>query len=773
MHTTPPSHPHAMFVYGTLQRGQNNYPYWLADAAEAIFVGTAQTVHRYPFFVNLLPDHDSCSPCVLNAPDSTAALCEHVSGELFLVSDRMLAWLDVLEDVAHGVYVATPIDVQLIALPHSLQSSAKWSDCVWPLLQPHATSASNGGSTAGTVMNIRALIYFRNKGYPDDWHHPIPRSSSKLLKTFSSAEMLSAHGARFNGVPAHLNDHATALRMQAALETLPAAYRPPPSAPCGAPLRPKPMVLFIIDGIGDNTYAELGNRTPLEVVAGVPPRHSPAVESIGLPVPYPTLDLPPSMDLDAFTTPGINVVTEAGVSGYMDPFQAGMSCGSDTAHLSMLGYPPQQYYRGRGAYEALGAGLRLGDEDIAFKSNFATFADPSEGGYGDEDPETESLAVKDGLYITHRRCDRDFTTEGPALCAALHGTVITEDLTGRPFEIPHVIHVQYATEHRCGVSLTGATREPVTGEVQGMLSDKITGTDCLKDGRLLKRCAPTVPAGHPEYEAARYTSRLVEVASARITQILKVHPINESRRAHNRRAADAGTARKNVANVVLFRGAAKKGWVPSFAVRHGLRGLVVAPTCIIKGLALCCSLEDTICEQCYVSSAEALRGATGDVHSDLDVKVDAALHALGLTPHTKDVASTNTSGAPHPDYNFVLLHIKGVDDAGHNASLCEKLQVLQRCGAALQRLWERLSPGSTVAVVADHSTPIAVGDHCCEPVPVSMAVKPAFGSAASGPVRDGVQHYSEILAVSGALGRFRGEALIPTMKRLHAHYHYE
>lgn len=56
----------------------------------------------------------------------------------------------------------------------------------------------------------------------------------------------------------------------------------------------------------------------------------------------------------------------------MDPYMAGMSCGSDTAHLSMFGYPPLQYYRGRGAYEALGAGLLLDDDDVAFKSNFAT-----------------------------------------------------------------------------------------------------------------------------------------------------------------------------------------------------------------------------------------------------------------------------------------------------------------------------------------------------------------------------------------------------------------
>lgn len=59
-----------------------------------------------------------------------------------------------------------------------------------------------------------------------------------------------------------------------------------------------------------------------------------------------------------------------------------------------------QYYRGRGAFESMGAGIEMGPGDIAFKCNFATL-DPTTG------------------VVTSRRCDRDFTREGPVLCAAL------------------------------------------------------------------------------------------------------------------------------------------------------------------------------------------------------------------------------------------------------------------------------------------------------------------------------------------------------------------
>ena len=71
-----------------------------------------------------------------------------------------------------------------------------------------------------------------------------------------------------------------------------------------------------------------------------------------------------------------------------------LRCCSDTAHLSLLGYPPLRsaphcplrstpsqlprshcvliglcvrYYRGRGAFESLGAGLDMKEGDIAFK----------------------------------------------------------------------------------------------------------------------------------------------------------------------------------------------------------------------------------------------------------------------------------------------------------------------------------------------------------------------------------------------------------------------
>ncbi|EAN87268.1 2,3-bisphosphoglycerate-independent phosphoglycerate mutase, putative [Trypanosoma cruzi] len=675
-----------LFVYGTLQRGENNYAWWMADPKHATFVATARTVKRYPLFVKLLPGSDGCSPCLLNQPaagdvgdvsncnernnDAGGVTPQFVVGELFLVTPTLKSCLDVIEDVEEGVYTVGEIDV----LPLDNEQVVERTLHV------------------GKGEAVRALVYFRTKNYPPDWNCPSAANSTCLMQRFSAMECLRLYGSRFAGFPAHLR-YAAELR-----DGLQRHTRWPFDDVCGVPLRPKPIVLFIIDGVGDATYSELGHRTPLEVVAGVPPRRFEGEATAKS-----------QCTADRYASSAMNLVTKNGVSGLMDVFESGVSCGSDTAHLALLGYPPKQYYRGRGAYEALGAGLALDDADIAFKSNFSVL--------------NESTGI-----VTHRRCDRDFTQEGPVLCAHIDGTVIAGDDAGL-FESVHTLRAQYATEHRCGIAITGKG-----------LSCFITGTDPLADNRPLLHCRPTVPPEHAEYEAALYTSRVVNAASRCITELLRHHPINEARRREGKEAA----------NVVLLRGAADKGWVPPFAVRHGLFGFIVAPTCIIKGLGICCGLKS-------VGAA----GATGDYQTNVNAKVDAALSELGLAGAVD--GATREEGMVRSV--FAVIHVKGVDDAGHDRSLEKKLMMLQRCGEALQRLWTALPDGSTVAVLSDHSTPVSIGDHSCEPVPVSVATKGCG-------FHDDVEHYSEVECGYGALGRFRGEELLGIVKRAHYWYHY-
>ena len=47
-------------------------------------------------------------------------------------------------------------------------------------------------------------------------------------------------------------------------------------------------------------------------------------------------------------TPNCDAVATAGRNGLVDPVEPGLACGSDTAHLSLFGYEPRLWYKGRG-----------------------------------------------------------------------------------------------------------------------------------------------------------------------------------------------------------------------------------------------------------------------------------------------------------------------------------------------------------------------------------------------------------------------------------------
>lgn len=405
------------------------------------------------------------------------------------------------------------------------------------------------------------------------------------------------------------------------------------------------VLLLIIDGIGDVTIPALSNRTPLEVA------HTPYMDS----------------------------VAASGLNGLIDPVEPGLACGSDTAHLSILGYDPRRYYRGRGAFESMGAGLDMNPGDIAFKSNFAT------------------INADTGI-VEFRRADRNFEHLGPILCESLDGL----PLPGYP---EHHVAVRYATEHRCGVVVRGPG-----------LSDAIQGTDPLKDGLPLLPVRPL--DNSPE---AAHTAAVVECVSREMQRVLRNHPINMRRTAQG----------LNPANAVLLRGCGARIQVPTFEEMHGMKAAVVAPTKIIAGLAM--SLGMTPVEA---------PGATGAYNSDFASKARTAAECLA-----------------RGGFDVVLLHVKAVDDAGHDRNLPLKVRLLEvvdvMLGHVLRHLWEaeQQRDGSfVVCITGDHSTPVEFGDHSNEPVPFAITH---------------VRHAVQSLGGEGVLRRLHlGHIALPDMKNL-------
>src|SRR5947199_7306608 len=103
----------------------------------------------------------------------------------------------------------------------------------------------------------------------------------------------------------------------------------------------KRAVLIIVDGMGDRPLIDHDYKTPLEYA----------------------------------NTPNMDRLAKGGLVGSLDPISPGVRPGSDVANLALLGYDPAKYYTGRGALEALGAGVDLRPNDVAVRVNFATVDD--------------------------------------------------------------------------------------------------------------------------------------------------------------------------------------------------------------------------------------------------------------------------------------------------------------------------------------------------------------------------------------------------------------
>lgn len=230
---------------------------------------------------------------------------------------------------------------------------------------------------------------------------------------------------------------------------------------------------------------------------------------------------------------------------------------------------------------------------------------------------------------------------------------------------------------------------------------------------------------------------------------------------------------------------------------------MVAPTKIIAGLGL--SLGTDILEA---------PGATGDYRTLLTSKATAIAKALSapldscpnvFVPGEDEHKPGQTDG-----YDFGFLHIKAIDDAGHDKASIFKVKGLEAVDRAIGQLarllWQAESTGKFqyfLCVTGDHSTPVEYGDHSFEPVPFTLCQLKDFVGALGGesvlletslepfplptvksgeditddsPMQDprnklfkacagdSVCEFHEIAATRGCLGRFPGSEMMGIIK---------
>lgn len=253
-------------------------------------------------------------------------------------------------------------------------------------------------------------------------------------------------------------------------------------------------ILMIIDGMADRPLEELEGKTPLEEAE----------------------------------TPNMDRMAKIGINGIMDPIQPGIRAGSDTSHLSILGYDPYQVYTGRGPFEAAGVGVEVHPGDIAFRCNFST--------------------ANDKGIITDRRAGR--IREGTK--------EIAQAINGLHLEYGVKVIFKESTGHRAVLVLRG-----------GSLSDQVSDADPKYEGNPPKQVVAIDGS-----EDANKTAKLLNELIQKSYKILKDHPVNLERIKKG----------ENPANIILPRGAGAVPEVQRFQEKYGLRSACIAETGLIKGI---------------------------------------------------------------------------------------------------------------------------------------------------------------------------------------------
>lgn len=74
-------------------------------------------------------------------------------------------------------------------------------------------------------------------------------------------------------------------------------------------------------------------------------------------------------------TPMMDALAACSEIGMVHTIPQGMSPGSDTANLSVMGYDPKRYYTGRSPLEALSIGVDMKPDDVAVRCNIVTLSE--------------------------------------------------------------------------------------------------------------------------------------------------------------------------------------------------------------------------------------------------------------------------------------------------------------------------------------------------------------------------------------------------------------
>jgi 2,3-bisphosphoglycerate-independent phosphoglycerate mutase len=254
-------------------------------------------------------------------------------------------------------------------------------------------------------------------------------------------------------------------------------------------------VILIMDGASGYPIPERGNRTSLELAQ----------------------------------TPNLDALAREGTVGLARTVPPGMEASSACACMSVLGYDPKVYYKGRAGIEARSMGIPIGEGEVVFRCNL--------------------VAVKDGKMWSYSS-GYISTGEAHALIDALNRALGSDEAHFYP-------GVSY--RHIC----------------------KIRGHEAA----LQAECTP--PHDIPDKEIAEFLPRgkgseVLNDLMARSEAVLREHPVNRERFANGAIPAT---------QIWLFWGSSRLPAMPSFASRYGLKAAMTSGVDLLNGLAQLAGME--------------------------------------------------------------------------------------------------------------------------------------------------------------------------------------
>lgn len=254
-----------------------------------------------------------------------------------------------------------------------------------------------------------------------------------------------------------------------------------------------------------------------------------------------------------------------------------------------------------------------------------------------------------------------------------------------------------SVEHRAALVLRGEGLDHRIGEV-----------DPHSEGVAYWTCEP-LPEARDDAGAIR-SARVVNEFVRRAHEILELHPVNKDRIAQGLKPA----------NAALPRGVGTAVELQSFADKYGLKGALIVEVDLVRGLGM--YLDMNVIE---------VAGATGGADTD-------------------EMAIARAAVAAWEDHDFILCNIKSPDLGGHDADVAAKIVAVEKVDRAVGYLLDHLDWSRTVMMIgADHCTPITVGDHSGDGIPVSFygyGVRP-----------DDVICYGERPCARGSIGHIMGD----------------